>query len=168
MLVTQTKETYSWMNRVIDAIPEEKWDITPDALQTNVSWQVGHLVLGIYYNAIWAVAGMQMDVLTAMPLKDYAEWFTTGTTPQRAVGKVTPGALKAHVNIMARKSITLISSLPAGNLTDNIEPVLPAHPVAKSKFDAIDWNIKHTFWHCGQLGLLKRVVDTRFDFGSGK
>ncbi|WP_216824389.1 hypothetical protein [Emticicia sp. TH156] len=36
---------------------------------------------------------------------------------------------------------------------------------SKTKFEALDWNIKHTLWHCRQIGLLKRVVDKRYDFG---
>ncbi|MCE7059373.1 hypothetical protein [Dyadobacter sp. CY343] len=29
----------------------------------------------------------------------------------------------------------------------------------------IDWNIKHTVYHCGQIGILSRIVEKRFDFG---
>jgi len=39
------------------------------------------------------------------------------------------------------------------------------HPIAKNNFEALDGNIKHTLWHCGQLGILKRVLNERFDFG---
>ncbi len=46
-----------------------------------------------------------------------------------------------------------------------LEPTPVAHPVAKTKFEAIDWNIKHTMYHCGQIGILRRIVDKRYDFG---
>jgi len=39
------------------------------------------------------------------------------------------------------------------------------HPLAKTKFDALDWNVKHTMWHCGQLGILVRIAGERFNFG---
>ena len=31
--------------------------------------------------------------------------------------------------------------------------------------EALEWNINHTMYHCGQIGVLKRVVDARYDFG---
>ena len=38
------------------------------------------------------------------------------------------------------------------------------HPVAKAKLDVLDWNIKHTMWHCGQLGILVMIAGERFNF----
>lgn len=51
------------------------------------------------------------------------------------------------------------------DLEQPLEPFIIEHPVAKTKQEAIDWNIKHTMWHCGQIGLLKRFLVKRHDFG---
>lgn len=46
-----------------------------------------------------------------------------------------------------------------------LEPGAPEHPVATNKQEAISWNIKHTMWHCGQMAILKRVINSRIGFG---
>lgn len=163
-LTTQTKDCYSWINKLIDSIPFDKWEHTPDVLQTNVSWQVGHLVVSLYYHSILVITGHQADILRELPLKRYAELFTAGS-PLTVVGQFDPVQLRKHLGLMQERSIMVIESLPAGRLDDALEPVLPAHPVAKNKFEALDWNIKHSMWHCGQLGLLKRVINVRMEFG---
>ncbi len=62
----------------------------------------------------------------------------------------------------------VIKSLSDQDLESELSPTEVPHPVAKNKFEAIDWNIKHTMWHCGQIGILKRIIDERFDFGLKK
>jgi len=52
---------------------------------------------------------------------------------------------------------------PDGNVVE--EPTKRKHPVAKTKFEAISWNIKHTMWHCGQIACIKRLIHGGFDFG---
>lgn len=29
---------------------------------------------------------------------------------------------------------------------------------------ALSWNIKHTMWHCGQIVMLKRIIDKPHNF----
>jgi hypothetical protein len=55
--------------------------------------------------------------------------------------------------------------LTESDLESELEKTDTPHPIAKNKYEALDWNIKHTMWHCGQLGILKRIIDKRFDFG---
>jgi len=38
------------------------------------------------------------------------------------------------------------------------------HPFVTTKENAISWNVKHTMWHCGQIAMLKRVIDKALDF----
>jgi hypothetical protein len=64
-----------------------------------------------------------------------------------------------------KRSIEVVDSLCLEDLQRPLHPTEIPHPIAKNKFDALDWNIKHTMWHCGQLGILVRIVDERFDFG---
>ncbi|WP_248480271.1 hypothetical protein [Spirosoma liriopis] len=66
---------------------------------------------------------------------------------------------------MQQKSLAILASLQDWELDQPLELTPTAHPIATTKREAIDWNIKHTMYHCGQLGLIKRVVDQRHDFG---
>lgn len=167
VLLKQTKDAYNWTNKLLHSIPQDKWDTIPAVIESNITWQVGHLIMSFYYHSIMVIAGHQMDILQKIPLKEYDVLFTDGE-PEKVVGKVNPKDLWDQLNLMEQKSIEIIESLSEDALESKLEPTQVPHPIAKTKFEALDWNIKHTMWHCGQVGLLKRVIHERYDFGLQK
>lgn len=167
ILKEQTQNSYDWTNKLIDSIPFNAWEVTPEVIESNVSWQVGHLVLSTYFHSISVIAGHQREVLETIPMNRYAALYTNAE-PEKAVGAVEPGILLNQLSFTQDKSIEVISSLSDDDLQLKLEPTRMKHPIATSKFEAIDWNIKHTMWHCGQTSILKRIVHERFDFGFKK
>lgn len=164
LLTQQTQDAYTWTNRLIDSIPQKHWEEIPDVLSTSVSWQVGHLILSFYYHSITCITGHQPDVLAKIPLREYAGLYIK-TPAKQSAGRVNPEVLHEQLLFVEEKSIASIQSLSADQLQLPLEPTTVPHPIAKNKFEAIDWNIKHTMWHCGQIGILSRVVHQAFDFG---
>lgn len=132
LLLAQTKDSFNWANKLIDTIPFEQWDDMPAFLQTNLCWQVGHLVVSFYYHSIVVIVGHQMDLLKELPLKRYAELFTAGS-PETAVEQIDPAKLRTHLEIMQQRSVSVIGTLYAESLNNPLQSVLPAHPIAKNK-----------------------------------
>ncbi|MBX2844188.1 MAG: DinB family protein [Flammeovirgaceae bacterium] len=160
----QTDDAYQWANKLIDTIPHDKWDFTPEVLETNLTWQTGHLLMSFYFHSIMVISGHQMDIIKQIPLKDYDQLFTRGT-PKNIVGKVSPEVLKSQFLLVQKRSLEIINGLKEAELKADLFPSDVPHPIAKTKFEALDWNIKHTMWHCGQIGIIKRQINGRFDFG---
>jgi hypothetical protein len=142
-----------------------QWDHIPDGIESNITWQAGHLLVSYYYHSIMVITGHQMDILREIPLKEYSELFTKGA-PVRVVGKTSAAVLRQHLAVIEKRSIGIIETLSAEQLTAPLEPVMPQHPIAQTKLAAIDWNIKHTMWHCGQLAMLKRSINGRLEFAN--
>jgi hypothetical protein len=164
MLAKQTESVYAWANKLLVSVPHEKWEITPDIIESNIAWQAGHLIISFYYHTVMVTVGHQMEILQQMPLKEYSQLFTTAP-PANAKGKITPEQLQRHLLFMQQRSVEVIRSLSPTDLEAALVPSQQPHPIAKNKKEALDWNIQHTMYHCGQIGLLKRVVDKRYDFG---
>lgn len=164
VLLKQTEDAYGWVNRLIGSIPYDQWDVTPEIIQSNVSWQAGHLLMSFYFHSVMVISGHQMDIIRQIALKDYDEAFTTGN-PENIAGKYKPDQLMRQLMLVELKSLELIESLSENDLRNSLHPTSVPHPIASNKFEALDWNIKHAMWHCGQLGVLKRIVHERFDFG---
>lgn len=164
ILLQQTQNAYDWANRVIKSIPYEKWDTTPDIIESNIAWQTGHLIVSYYFHSIMVIKGHQMDILQKLPFKEYSGLFTTGS-PAELKGKIDAAQLYEHLLFMEQRSLEIIRSLNEEDLQKELEPSPIPHPIATTKLEALDWNIKHTMYHCGQVGLIKRVVDQRYDFG---
>ncbi len=164
ILTNQTESVYDWTNKLIETIPTNKWDTIPEIIHSSISWQVGHLIMSHYYHSVMVIVGHQMDVIQKIPLKEYDELFTNAL-PQNSVGKTNPVDLLSQLKIVQQKSISIIKNITPSELENRLEPTPVPHPIAKTKFEAIDWNIKHTMYHCGQIGILKRIIDERYDFG---
>lgn len=163
LLVFQTKDAYHWTNALIAPIPHDAWYETPRVVKSNVAWQVGHLILSVYYHSIIVISGHKMEILKAIPMKEYSALFKN-VSPSHEISKISVGELTEQLLFIQNESINSIRSLTSENLSDGLETSPMPHPVAKNKLEALDWNIKHTMWHCGQLALLRRIVHEQFDF----
>jgi len=164
ILINQTSNAYDWTNRLIETIPLEKWEIIPATVESSINWQVGHLIISHYFHSIMVIRGHQMDILQKLPIKDYNDLFTV-SAPILSVGKTDPMKLLQDLSIIQQKSMEVLAALSDSELNSPLEPTPIPHPIAITKFEAIDWNIKHTMYHCGQIGILRRIIDKRFDFG---
>ncbi|MBB6462222.1 DinB family protein [Flammeovirga kamogawensis] len=164
MLKVQTESTYKWVNTLLESIPFKEWDTIPDNLATNVTWQVGHLILSVNYHSIMAIKGPEPELYQKFPIQEYARLFIKAD-PAECIGLTDAEELLEHFKMVQKSSISIISQLLEEELEHKLEPTKVPHPVANNKFEALDWNNKHTMWHCGQLGILKRIVDQRYDFG---
>ncbi len=165
MLVKQTENAHQWLIKMIDAVPEKKWDTIAKGLESNVSWQVGHQIISIYYHSIMTTVGHIPDIMEKLDLRQYTKMCSFDTLPKDLVGKTDSAELRAHLLFMQGKSLEVLRSLPLQELQNKVEPTKMPHPVAKTKFEALDWNIKHLMWHCGQIATIKRIIDTPYDFG---
>ena len=164
LLVRQMQDAYGWTDKVINSIPSDQWDKIPDVVESSVSWQAGHLIVSLYFHSVMVITGHQMDLLQKLPMREYGNLFTSGH-PRNAVGKADAEQLRNHLTMMQKRSLEIIGALQEDDLASPLKAVEISHPIAKNKFEALDWNIKHTMWHCGQLGILKRVLGERYDFG---
>jgi hypothetical protein len=166
-LAKQTEDAYSWTNKLLLSIPHEKWDVLPGVIESTVSWQAGHLIMSFYYHTVMVIVGHLKEVFPVVPLQQYDKLFTNAD-PKNSIGKTNPQELMDQLVFMQQKSMTVINSLSAADLEAPLVAGPVPHPIAKTKLEAIDWNIKHTMYHCGQLGVIKRIVDQRYDFGLRK
>lgn len=169
ILLKQTQDAHIWTHKLINSVPDTLWDATPDALDSNISWQVGHLVISEYYHAILVVKGFDAEITERIDLKAHNEKYGYDSRPKNQIDTTTPELLRQQLVFMQKKAIETIGNLSLDDLGENVEqPIKQKHPVAVTKLDAISWNVKHTMWHCGQIATIKRMVHTSYDFGLTK
>lgn len=164
LLLHQTKDAYNWIHKLVDVIPEEKWGITPEGVESNITWQVGHLTLSIYYHSILVIRGHQVEITEAVPLRIYADNYSVNSSPKDSKAILKMAEMMEHLRIIEKKSLEVIGGLSMSDLQEELVPGRVKHPVAKNKLEAIDWNIKHTMWHCGQIATIKRLLDDPYLF----
>lgn len=169
LLIKQTQDAHSWTNRLIDSIPMGNWDDTPGTLLSNVTWQVGHLIISENYHGILVIKGFDEEIRKKIDLRALNMSFGHGSEPKGVIGNTDPKLLKEQLLFSQEKVISTIGALPSKDLEQVVEqPVPQKHPVAETKLEAISWNIKHTMWHCGQIASIKRLIHGGYDYGIPK
>lgn len=163
IIVRQTQDAYKWVNKLLEPIPYEDWDNMPPVAESTVSWQVGHLIMSFYYHSVMVIVGHRKEIFSQVPLKEYAPLYTHGSA-KNAIDKVDPKVLHQQLKTMQHLSMDTIRSIDEAALVQALEPTNIPHPIANTKFEALDWNVKHTMWHCGQLGMLSRMVNQPYSF----
>ena len=167
MLLQRTQQAYDWINKYLNSISTDRWDETPPVVDSNVSWQLGHLTLSAYFHAVLVIKGHQPDILQAVPIKDYSRLYHR-TAAREVIGQFSPEDMLAHWSIMQTRSLEIIGSLTEEDLESPLVPTDFPHPVANIKREALEWNILHNHYHFGQLGLIRRVLlGESYDYFSG-
>lgn len=168
LLKTQTIDAQDWTEKLVNDISEDKWFITPEIIETNLAWQVGHLTLSQYYYTVVLINGPQIEFAQKISIKRYSGLFSNGIKKKELTSEVSVKELLINWKLIQDKTIEVLSDLNDDNLDREIYKLPKPHPFVKTQQDAISWNIKHTMWHCGQIAMLKRVIDKPFDFGMQK
>ena len=165
LLTTQTTAAQEWTNKLVTGISPDKWFILPEIIETNLAWQMGHLTLSQYYYTVVLITGPQQEFAEKILIKKYSGLFAKGTRMKELMTEIAVEDLLKNWQLMQEKTIEILSSLDDDHLVNEIYQTPRHHPFVKTKQDSLSWNIKHTMWHCGQIGMLRRVIDKSFDFG---
>jgi len=165
LLKTQTIDTYHWVEKLIADIAHEKWFDTPEILESSFAWQLGHLTLSQYYYTVVLVKGPQKDFAESIHLKKYSEFFAKGQKKKELASNVSVQELLGNWQAMKALTIETLSNIQDIDLQNETFKMPKPHPFVVTIENSISWNIKHNMWHCGQMAMLKRVVDTPLNLG---
>jgi hypothetical protein len=158
-------DSHDWANKLINGLSEDKWFQTPNVIDTNIAWQIGHLTLSQYYYTIVLLHGPDKTLSEQIDMKKYSDLFAKGDKRKELLNQVTAHELEEKWNWMQDHTMDAIADLQDKDLNDETFRTHRPHPFVRTIENAISWNIKHTMWHCGQMAILKRIVDERYDFG---
>ncbi|MEM8899777.1 MAG: DinB family protein, partial [Bacteroidota bacterium] len=159
----QSKDAFGWGRKLIGGVPEELWHTIPEGMGTHLAWQVGHLALSCYYHSVMVITGHQPEVLQKVAVKEYNDYYNTAQ-PVKSVHVHSPAELLHAMAVMEETSLNIIAEMTEESLEEELFDLGFPHPVANTKWEAIDWNIKHYMYHCGQIGMLRRALGVPFDF----
>jgi hypothetical protein len=156
VLKNQYTLNHEWTKRLVGELEEDLWRQSPSELKTTINWQLGHIILTLYYQALACTGSPREAVKEAVPIKLYIEQYTRGTdalaTPEAKPGK--DDLLKA-LDVVYQQVIQAIDQLDSAQLD---EAVAVEHPLAKTKREVLSWCTHHQAWHNGQIALIKRML----------
>lgn len=151
--ITSVKEKTDTFIKNIDI---EKWDVSPEILETNMNWQIGHLILANYLHGIASISGVNEQVRERINMQDFKKFYGPGSLPTMHLDeKPNNEELLDLYEFIFDLIFIEINKINMEEL--NSETSIP-NPIAKTKYEALMTLIKHQSWHNGQIAILDRVI----------
>lgn len=140
----------------IRTIELEKWNISPDILETNMNWQIGHLILANYLHGIASISGANEKVREKINMQDFIKFYGPNSTPNMFLNEKPKNEELLKLYDFIFELIYLeISKVKIEELNSATE--IP-NPSAKTKYEALTTLFKHQSWHNGQIAILNRIL----------
>lgn len=156
LLQSQFGLAHAWTLRLVQDLDEAYWTQSPEGLKTNINWQVGHVLVGLYFQALVCTGGSREGLKEQFPLSEFIACYRMGTHPDEGLEQ-KPGkeALLQALQACYAAVMAMLDSLEGGQLD---EPVATRHPLASTKREVLVWCTHHQMWHNGQISMLKRLL----------
>jgi hypothetical protein len=139
---------------LIADIADEDWFYMPQGI-THVAWQVAHLAMAQYGLCLFRVRGRSTEDIHLMP-SDFRKKFSRGSTPiADPAENPTPVQIRDVLNRVYEQSMKELSTYTDEQLN---APVDEPHAVFATKLGAIFFCSSHEVLHCGQIGLIRRLI----------
>lgn len=143
-------------DQLIKNIPSSKWNTTPSVLNTNMNWQIGHLILANYLHGIASLSGANEKVRKKIDLPNFIKFYGPKSTPiEFQEEKPTHQELIELYEFVFDLILKELETLSTDSL---LQPTEIPNPSAATKYDALITLFTHQYWHNGQIAILNRVL----------
>ncbi len=152
----QIKFTKEKTDKLIAGFSKETWFETPNILNTNLNWQIGHIILANYLHGVASISGSNAAVKEKINIPDFLKFYGPNSNPIDFENeKPDQKELLKMYDFMFSIIETQLEKLNGIDLEDST--VVP-NPAVKTKYEALVWLSHHQSWHNGQIAILNRVL----------
>ena len=144
-----------YTNNLLADVAEDDWFRMPTEGVTHLAWQLGHLAIAQYRLLMFQLRG---DVPSDAELIDpsYTALFGRGSAPDPDAAKYPPlSEIRATFDRVHAQALEEVLRYNEQALA---APPHTPHRSFTTKLGAVAWAPQHEFIHCGQIGLLKRLL----------
>jgi hypothetical protein len=135
---------------------EKDWNFTPQIIETNFNWQIGHIVLANYLHGVASISGVNEKVRALINIPNFIKFYGINSNPNLYFDeKPNSEELISQYEMIFELIFVKLNNLKIEDLEKNTE--IP-NPGAKTKYEALTTLIKHQSWHNGQIAILKRLL----------
>lgn len=144
-------------------IDESKWYKIPSGINSNIAWQIGHLIISKPFQLVIAPIERTKEIHEVIPFGPYLKLYGIGTQPSGQMDdSPTPKTLIAHFDAIHEYCLKRLDDIDENQLN---EPTVVPHPIARTKYESLMWSFQHEIWHCGQISMIRRALGTPLNLG---
>ena len=155
LAIKQLEFARSYTLSLLADIPPGEWFIMPPGCATHVAWQVGHLAMAEYGLCLYRQRG-RAEVDTTLMTSAFRKAFSRGSIPEPEPAKNhSPAEIRGVFDNVHAQVLLEAPSFTAESLA---EPVDMPYAAYATKLGSLLFCSHHEMIHCGQLGLLRRLL----------
>ncbi|MDW7695710.1 DinB family protein [Flammeovirgaceae bacterium SG7u.111] len=159
LILEQSQQARNLTKLLVSDVPINLWTATPVGIDTNIMWQIGHMIISKNYHSISCIAGFQKEVLDIFPFQEYLTMFGNSSKPMELKGyDLSPSKMLRQLEEVRELAQSILLNLDEGQLDAPLASSGMAHPIAKTKKEALLWCSQHEMWHNGQIAMIKRAL----------
>ncbi len=153
----QIQSTKEKTDKLIAGFSKEAWFETPNIINTNLNWQIGHIILANYLHGVASISGSNAAVKERINIPDFVKFYGPNSNPMDFENeKPSEEKLLKMYDFMFSIIEAQLEKLNEADLDDST--VVP-NPAVKTKYEALVWLSHHQSWHNGQIAVLRRVMN---------
>ena len=153
----QIDSVKSQTEKLIHDLPSDLWMVSPEILDTNINWQIGHVFLANYLHGVASITGINSEIRNMIDVKKYIKFYGMESDPRKYIEEKPS---KEKIIKLYEFGFQLINNgLEQIDESDIDSPTEIPNPAVKTKYQALMWLFKHQSWHNGQIATLKRVLN---------
>lgn len=157
IIKTQIELVKKQTDELIEKIEFSKWNTTPEIIETNMNWQIGHIILANYLHGLASMSGANEKIREKLDVKDFIKFYGLKSIPSESINeKPKNKELKDLYNFVFELIWLELEKVKESDLNKKTE--IP-NPGAKTKYEALTMLFKHQSWHNGQIAILHRVLN---------
>jgi len=157
IIKTQIELVKKQTDELIEKIELSKWNVTPEIIETNMNWQIGHIILANYLHGIASISGANDEIREKLNIKDFIKFYGLKSNPSSHINEKPKNEKLKDIYIFIFELIWLeLKKVKESDLNEKTE--IP-NPGANTKYEALMMLFKHQSWHNGQLAILNRILN---------
>lgn len=146
-------------DNLITVIDLQDWEISPKILETNMNWQMGHLILANYLHGIASISGANPKIRERINMQNFIKYYGPNSIPNLFLDEKPKSEELLNLYEFVFEVIDL--ELSTFKIEDLKQPTEIPNPSAKTKYDALTTLINHQSWHNGQIAILNRILGNK-------
>ncbi len=155
LALKQIEFARSYTLSLLAEIADDEWFTMPLGCSTHVAWQVGHLAMAEYGLCLFRQRG-RAEIDTSLMTSAFRKAFSRGSVPEPDLAK-NPSAAEIR-SVFDKVHAQVLLEVPSFTAESLAEPVDMPYAAYATKLGALLFCSHHEMLHCGQLGLLRRLL----------
>ena len=140
---------------MLEGLQDDDWFVLPGNSPSHIAWQVGHIAMAQYGLTLFRQRG-RAEIDSKLMAGKFRKKFMKGTTPETERDSLP--SVQDIMQTLDRVNEQMLKELDSFDGAHLEEPVDQPYAAFSTKYGSLLFAAHHEMLHCGQIGLIRRLL----------